>query len=44
VFIDVCNESQDDTEETIAKWVAKLPSYMDGCKPKDTANDDDETE
>jgi hypothetical protein len=34
-------ESGDVSEETVANWVAKFPSTMDGYKPKDIANGDE---
>jgi hypothetical protein len=41
VFKEVCVESGDVCGETVADWVAKLPSIMDGYKPKDIANGDE---
>jgi hypothetical protein len=40
VFNAVCGESGDVCGETVADWVAKLPSVMDGYEPKDIANGD----
>jgi hypothetical protein len=41
VFNEVCGESGDVCGETVADWVAKLPSVMDGYEPKDIANGDE---
>jgi hypothetical protein len=41
VFNEVCGESEDVCGETVADWVAKLPSIMDGYEPKDIANGDE---
>jgi hypothetical protein len=37
VFNEVCSETGDVCGETVAYWVAKLPSIMDGYEPKDIA-------
>jgi hypothetical protein len=36
VFNEVCGEAADGCEETVAEWVAKLSSVLDGYYPKDT--------
>lgn len=41
VLNDVYGESGDFSEETVANWVAKFPSTMDGYKPKEIANGDE---
>jgi hypothetical protein len=41
VFNEVCGESGDVCGETVADWVARLPSIMDGYEPKDIANGDE---
>jgi hypothetical protein len=41
VFHEVCGESEDVCGETVAVWVAKLSSIMDGYEPKDIANGDE---
>jgi hypothetical protein len=41
VFNEVCGESGDVCGETVADWVAKLPSIMDGYERKVIANGDE---
>jgi hypothetical protein len=41
VFNEVCDESGDVCGETVADWVAKLPSIMDGYESKDIENGDE---
>jgi hypothetical protein len=41
VFNEVRGESGDVCGETVADWVAKLPSIMDRYEPKDIANGDE---
>jgi hypothetical protein len=41
MFNKVCGESGDVCGETVADWVTKLPSIIDGYKPKNIANGDE---
>lgn len=38
MFNEVCCEAASVCEETVADWVAKLPSVFNGCDSKDTLN------